>query len=153
MSLDEFERALEEDFRRSVNEPSTAARTFPRCKSPSAGEAEDMSRARSMKRMLAAAAADRRVRRRAPMQATRSLARDGGLGIASGEPRVITADKEPVKVVPENPGGKTVPNQDKAVYDSVGGAAAEAPKQKALVSSDEQPVDVVQRTPTPETPA
>ncbi|MGO7580691.1 hypothetical protein ACC699_39275, partial [Rhizobium ruizarguesonis] len=33
-----------------------------------------------------------------------------GLGIvASGGPRVIAADKEPVKVVPENPGGKTVP--------------------------------------------
>jgi hypothetical protein len=74
-----------------------------------------------------------------------------GLGgiISSGEPRVITADKEPVKVVPENPGGKTVPNQDKAVYDRVAGAAEE-PKQKALVSSDEEPVDVVQKTLTPE---
>jgi hypothetical protein len=73
-----------------------------------------------------------------------------GLSIAgSGEPRVITADKDPVKVAPENPGGKTVPNQDKAVYDRVAGAAEE-PKQKALVSSDEQPVDVVQRTLTPE---
>jgi hypothetical protein len=62
---------------------------------------------------------------------------------------VIAADKEPVKVVPENPGGKTVPNQDKAVYDRVAGSAEE-PKQKALVSSDEAPVDVVQRTLTPE---
>ncbi|MGO8264418.1 hypothetical protein ACC763_40980, partial [Rhizobium ruizarguesonis] len=73
-----------------------------------------------------------------------------GLGIvAYGEPRVITADKEPVKVVPENPGGKTVPNQDKAVYDRVAGSAEE-PKKKALVSSDEATVDVVQRTLTPE---
>ena len=34
---------------------------------------------------------------------------------------VITADNEPVKVKPENPGGKTVPNQDLAVYDRVSG--------------------------------
>ncbi|MDP9809319.1 hypothetical protein J2W42_002167 [Rhizobium tibeticum] len=149
-SLDEFERALEEDFRRSVNEPVQRRENVSQVQIQSAGEAEDMSRARSMKRMLAAAAAIV-VFGGVAYAGYTFLARDGGLGIASGEPRVITADKDPVKVVPENPGGKTVPNQDKAVYDSVGGAAAEAPKQKALVSSDEQPVDVVQRTLTPET--
>jgi hypothetical protein len=103
-----------------------------------------------MKRMLAAAAAIV-IFGGVAYAGYSFLARDGGLGIATGEPRVIVADKDPVKVVPENPGGKTVPNQDKAVYDSVGGAATEAPKQKSLVSSDEQPVDVVQRTLTPET--
>ncbi|MBB3394315.1 SPOR domain-containing protein [Rhizobium sp. BK060] len=149
-SLDEFERALEEDFRRSVNEPVQRRENVSQVQIQSASEAEDMSRARSMKRMLAAAAAIV-VFGGVAYAGYTFLARDGGLGIASGEPRVITADKDPVKVVPENPGGKTVPNQDKAVYDSVGGAAAEAPKQKALVSSDEQPVDVVQRTLTPET--
>ncbi|MEK1895899.1 MAG: SPOR domain-containing protein [Rhizobium sp.] len=149
-SLDEFERALEEDFRRSVNEPVQRRENVSQVQIQSAGEAEDMSRARSMKRMLAAAAAIV-VFGGVAYAGYTFLTRDGGLGIASGEPRVITADKDPVKVVPENPGGKTVPNQDKAVYDSVGGAAAEAPKQKALVSSDEQPVDVVQRTLTPET--
>ncbi len=149
-SFDEFERALEEDFRRSVNEPVQRRENVSQVQIQSASEAEDMSRARSMKRMLAAAAAIV-VFGGVAYAGYTFLARDGGLGIASGEPRVITADKEPVKVVPENPGGKTVPNQDKAVYDSVGGAAAEAPKQKALVSSDEQPVDVVQRTLTPET--
>jgi len=148
--LDEFERALEEDFRRSVNEPVQRRENVSQVQIQSASEAEDMSRARSMKRMLAAAAAIV-VFGGVAYAGYTFLARDGGLGIASGEPRVITADNEPVKVVPENPGGKTVPNQDKAVYDSVGGAAAEAPKQKALVSSDEQPVDVVQRTLTPET--
>ncbi|WP_160004442.1 SPOR domain-containing protein [Rhizobium sp. 18055] len=150
-SFDEFERALEEDFRRSVNEPVQQRReTVSEVQIQSASDAEDMSRARSMKRMLAGAVAV--VILGGVASAGYSfLARDGGLGIASGEPRVIVADKDPVKVVPENPGGKTVPNQDKAVYDSVGGAAAEAPKQKALVSSDEQPVDVVQRTLTPET--
>ncbi|CCM75448.1 SPOR domain-containing protein [Rhizobium mesoamericanum] len=149
-SLDEFERALEEDFRRSVNEPVQRRENISQVQIQSASEAEDMSRARSMKRMLAAAAAIV-VFGGVAYAGYTFLARDGGLGIASGEPRVITADKEPVKVVPDNPGGKTVPNQDKAVYDNVGGAAAEAPKQKALVSSDEQPVDVVQRTLTPET--
>ncbi|MBW9113198.1 SPOR domain-containing protein [Rhizobium cauense] len=149
-SFDEFERALEEDFRRSVNEPVQRRENVSQVQIQSASEAEDMSRARSMKRMLAAAAAIV-VFGGVAYAGYTFLARDGGLGIASGEPRVIVADKDPVKVVPENPGGKTVPNQDKAVYDSVGGAAAEAPKQKALVSSDEQPVDVVQRTLTPET--
>ena len=148
-SLDEFERALEEDFRRSVNEPVQRRENVSQVQIQSASEAEDMSRARSMKRMLAAAAAIV-VFGGVAYAGYTFLARDGGLGIATGEPRVITADKDPVKVVPDNPGGKTVPNQDKAVYDSVGGAAAEAPKQKALVSSDEQPVDVVQRTLTPE---
>ncbi len=150
-TFDEFERALEEDFRRSVNEPVQQRReNISEVQIQSASDAEDMSRARSMKRMLAAAAVVV-VFGGAAYAGYSFLARDGGLGIVSGEPRVITADKDPVKVVPENPGGKTVPNQDKAVYDSVGGAAAEAPKQKALVSSDEQPVDVVQRTLTPET--
>ncbi|QFY59941.1 SPOR domain-containing protein [Rhizobium grahamii] len=150
-TFDEFERALEEDFRRSVNEPVQQRReNISEVQIQSASDAEDMSRARSMKRMLAAAAVIV-VFGGAAYAGYSFLARDGGLGIVSGEPRVITADKDPVKVVPENPGGKTVPNQDKAVYDSVGGAAAEAPKQKALVSSDEQPVDVVQRTLTPET--
>lgn len=150
-TFDEFERALEEDFRRSVNEPVQQRReSISEVQIQSASDAEDMNRARSMKRMLAAAAVIV-VFGGAAYAGYSFLARDGGLGIVSGEPRVITADKDPVKVVPENPGGKTVPNQDKAVYDSVGGAAAEAPKQRALVSSDEQPVDVVQRTLTPET--
>jgi hypothetical protein len=149
--FDEFERALEEDFRRSVNEPLQQRReNISEVQIQSASDAEDMSRARSMKRMLAAAAVIV-VFGGVAYAGYSFLMRDGSIGIASGEPRVITADKEPVKVVPENPGGKTVPNQDKAVYDSVGGASAEAPKQKALVSSDEQPVDVVQRTLTPET--
>jgi hypothetical protein len=68
----------------------------------------------------------------------------------SGEPRVIAADSDPVKVAPENPGGTVVPNQDKAVYDRVAGDSTAAPKQKELVSSNEQPVDVVQKTLIPE---
>ncbi|OCW58867.1 hypothetical protein AWJ14_21050 [Hoeflea olei] len=69
---------------------------------------------------------------------------------ADGGPRIIRADKEPVKVLPENPGGVTVPNQDKAVYDRVAGRDSTASGQPALVNSAEEPVDVVQRTLDPE---
>jgi hypothetical protein len=148
--FDEFERALEEDFRRSVSEPVQRKENLSQVRIESASQAEDRNRARSMRRLLAAAAMIV-VFGGIAYGGYSFMSHGGSLGISSGEPRVITADKDPVKVVPENPGGKTVPNQDKAVYDSVGGAAAEAPKQKALVSSDEEPVDVVQRTLTPET--
>ena len=69
----------------------------------------------------------------------------------NGEPPVIRADSEPVKVVPENPGGLTVPNQDKAVYDRVAGDNANGdPGQPSLVTQSEEPVDIVQRTLDPE---
>ncbi len=147
--LDDFERALEEDFRRSVREPVERRENVSEVHIESASQAADFNRARSMRRLLAAAAM--LVVFAGGAYGIYAWVSNGpGLNIAStGEPRVITADKDPVKVVPENPGGKTVPNQDKAVYDRVAGSAEE-PKQKALVSSDEQPVDVVQRTLTPE---
>ncbi|MBB3913318.1 SPOR domain-containing protein [Rhizobium fabae] len=146
--LDDFERALEEDFRRSVREP-VERRETSEVRIESASQAADFSRARSMRRLLAGAVV-LVVFGGVGYGIYSSVWKGEGLGIvSSGEPRVIAADKEPVKVVPENPGGKTVPNQDKAVYDRVAGSAEE-PKQKALVSSDEAPVDVVQRTLTPE---
>jgi len=70
--------------------------------------------------------------------------------VNSGEPRIILADKEPAKIVPEDKGGQSVPNQDKAVYDKVAGANTEDPKQKTLISSSEDPIDVVQKTLAPE---
>ncbi|WP_132651310.1 SPOR domain-containing protein [Rhizobium sp. BK418] len=147
--LDDFERALEEDFRRSVREPVERRENVSEVHIESASQTADFNRARSMRRLLAAAAL--LVVFAGGAYGVYSWVSNGpGLSIvSSGEPRVIAADKDPVKVVPENPGGKTVPNQDKAVYDRVAGAAEE-PKQKALVSSDEAPVDVVQRTLTPE---
>ena len=74
----------------------------------------------------------------------------GDTTTADGAPRIIRADTEPVKVLPENPGGVTVPNQDKAVYDRVAGGDSSSPGQPALVNSAEEPVDVVQRTLDPE---
>lgn len=73
----------------------------------------------------------------------------GGGDTADG-PRIIRADKEPVKVLPENPGGVTVPNQDKAVYDRVAGGDAAQNGQPALVNTAEEPIDVVQRTLDPD---
>jgi hypothetical protein len=146
--LDEFERALEEDFRRSVREAAQPTENVTRMTFEASSVIADRRRVRSMRGVAVAAVA--------------VLALGGGAFaaynwishsttiLASGEPRIITADKDPVKVVPDNPGGKVVPNQDKAVYDRVAGDTTAAPKQKALVSSDEQPVDVVQKTLIPD---
>lgn len=73
------------------------------------------------------------------------------IGTRSGDgPPIIAASGDPIKVVPADPGGKTVPNQDKAVYDRVAGAGASQPTQKSLITSSEEPLDVVQRTLRPE---
>lgn len=74
----------------------------------------------------------------------------GGSDAPDGGPRIIRADKEPVKVAPENPGGLSVPNQDKAVYDRVAGTDAAGATQPKLVTTAEEPVDVVQRTLDPD---
>ena len=58
---------------------------------------------------------------------------------ANGEPPTITADKEPLKVQPENPGGVEIPNQNAQVYDRAG-----ADKQTRVVNREEQPIDVQQ---------
>lgn len=145
--FDEFERALEEDFRRSYREAASPVENVARM-------------------TLNPAAANRRparpVRNLATAAAVIAVLGLGAYGVYgwvrhgspissfSGEPRVITADANPVKVAPENPGGTVVPNQDKAVYDRVAGDGTAAPKQKELVSSNEQPVDVVQKTLIPE---
>lgn len=65
-----------------------------------------------------------------------------GGGITSGDPVIIRSDNQPVKMQPENPGGATVPNQDKAVYERVAGTIPQNPEQKSLVSAQEDPVDL-----------
>ncbi|WP_047454559.1 SPOR domain-containing protein [Rhizobium rhizogenes] len=146
--FDEFERALEEDFRRTYREASTPVENVARMTLNPAVQAIRRP-ARSFRGMATAAA----------LIAVFGLGAYGVYGWVrhgspissfSGEPRVITADADPVKVAPVNPGGTVVPNQDKAVYDRVAGDGATAPKQKQLVSSNEQPVDVVQKTLIPE---
>ena len=146
-----FEKALEQDLKRSYEGEKGFAGAVNRIPLQSTAEEIDYDEPRpSRARLLAASAAGVLV-----------LLAGGGLYawmtgsessvLGSGEPVVIAADKEPVKVVPENKGGKTVPNQDKAVYDRVAGAAVDDPKQPSLISSSEEPVDVVQKTLIPET--
>ncbi|GLR49403.1 SPOR domain-containing protein [Shinella yambaruensis] len=149
--VDDFERALEEDFRRSLNQPERMAIPVDpgQANTLYAGDGYDEEQSRPRRGLLIAAS-------------IAALLMVGGGGVyawsafsggaaGSGEPRVILADKEPVKIVPEEKGGKTVPNQDKAVYDRVAGDTAATPQQEQLVTSTEEPVDVVQRTLTPET--
>lgn len=146
--FDAFERALEEDFRRSLQNPSKG-------RTPPAGRISldqvAATRRRSGRPLFLALAASVVVVGAAAAGGAYFWLGSGSSETAtSGEPRVIMADKDPIKVAPENPGGKSVPNQDKAVYDRVAGASVADPKQTSLISTDEEPVDVVQRTLLPE---
>ncbi|MBP1856715.1 SPOR domain-containing protein [Rhizobium herbae] len=151
--FDEFEKAMEEDFRLSLSQRQDADPSSDRLAVGSGYAANndyDDDQSGSGKRRLILLAA-----------AVAGLAIFGGVGVyafmggsgsalSGGEPKIILADKSPVKMVPVEKGGKTVPNQDKAVYDRVAGAQDTTPQQGTLVSSTEEPVDVVQRTLTPE---
>ena len=151
--FDEFEKAMEEDFRRSLSQPQDNDPSSDRLAVGSGYAANndyDDERRGSGRRRLALLAAT-----------VAGLAIFGGVGVyafmggtgsslSGGEPKIILADKSPVKMVPVEKGGKTVPNQDKAVYDRVAGAQDTTPQQGTLVSSTEEPIDVVQRTLTPE---
>ncbi|ASW06466.1 SPOR domain-containing protein [Rhizobium sp. 11515TR] len=144
--FDEFERALEEDFRRSYREAATPVENVARM---TLNPAANRRPVRSVRGMVTTAAVI--VVLGVGAYGAYSWIRHGApISSFSGEPRVIAADSDPVKVAPENPGGTVVPNQDKAVYDRVAGDSTAAPKQKELVSSNEQPVDVVQKTLIPE---
>jgi hypothetical protein len=147
--LDDFERALEEDFRRSLATPLQASDERHADQGAYMQDLDGEQSGRSVRRWIA------------PLAAVGILAVCGAGAYAwlgssvtgaggNGEPIVIAADSEPVKVAPVNPGGKTVPNQDKAVYDRVAGAAAQTPRQEQLISSSEEPVDVVQKTLMPD---
>lgn len=67
----------------------------------------------------------------------------------SNEPVIIKADNSPIKEVPADPGGASVPNQDQAVYEQVEGNDVSVANQSTLVKSTEEPVDIVQRTLNP----
>ena len=58
---------------------------------------------------------------------------------ASGEPPIIKAESDPLKIKPENPGGVEIPNQNAQVYERGG-----PDKQTRVVNREEQPVDVQQ---------
>jgi hypothetical protein len=146
LDLDDFERALEEDFRRSFAE--NRAGTPDRVSlAPVHAEATPAKGGRSWIVMAGAATI---------------IVLFGGAGVYAfmtgntrilnpTDPKIILADTDPVKIVPDDPGGKLVPNQNKAVYDRVAGEKVDGTKQESLVTSDEVPIDVVQRTLMPET--
>ncbi|OAP34513.1 sporulation protein [Sinorhizobium glycinis] len=151
--FEEFEKAMEEDFQRSMSERRSAAQEVERQAAMPRAESDDFAEQgygrRSQRTMLLAASVAGVI----ILGGAAVYAWMGGSGaVLSGDgPKIILADKDPVKIVPEQKGGKTVPNQDKAVYDRVAGDHSNAPRQEALVSSTEEPMDVVQKTLTPET--
>ncbi|MCF6370718.1 SPOR domain-containing protein [Rhizobium halophilum] len=144
LDLDDFERALEEDFRRSLTTPLPQQSRLDPNMAYNAQTSGDGSR-----RSFAALALPLAIAGVVVAGGSIAYALFGGENssiASSGEPIIIAADTDPVKVLPKDPGGKTVPNQDKAVYDRVAGQVPEAPKQEALISTNEEPVDVVQKT-------
>lgn len=72
-----------------------------------------------------------------------NLASEGGV---SNEPVIIKANNSPIKEVPADPGGTSVPNQDLAVYNQVEGNDTSVASQPSLVEATEEPLDIVQRT-------
>lgn len=150
--FDAFERALEHDLQRSFEANKDYSAGAPKRTAISQhGEDLNVGEPRSPRRMIVAASIAAVVLAvgAGGIYTWMSGTADGVL--TSGEPPVILADKDPVKIVPEDKGGQSVPNQDKAVYDRVEGAATSDPKQESLISSSENPVDVVQKTLIPET--
>jgi hypothetical protein len=149
--VDEFERALEQDFRRSMQEAAETRASGERIAPTNISQQvrySDDERGGGRRWVV-------------PVAAVLGLVLVGGGAYAlmfggssgagsNGAPVIISADSEPTKVVPDNPGGRVVPNQDKAVYDRVAGGVPADPKQPSLISTNEQPVDVVQRTLIPE---
>ncbi len=63
----------------------------------------------------------------------------GSSSITGGEPVLITANNEPTKVQPQNPGGVEIPNQNKQIYERANQDGA-----TKIVNREEQPVDVQQ---------
>ncbi|HEY9056232.1 MAG TPA: SPOR domain-containing protein [Aurantimonas sp.] len=67
----------------------------------------------------------------------------GDIAGDSGDMLIVRADTDPVKVAPKDPGGRAIPNQNKAVYERVQSADADiVPAQQTLVTAAEEPVDL-----------
>lgn len=146
--FDVFEKALEEDFRRSLDTQysfgAKKAGALPEV--PDIDEEEFEEEEPSSARRWIAIAAAAAIVLVGGGGVFAWMKSGGGEILGGGEPKIVMADKDPVKVVPANPGGKSVPNQNKAVYDRVSGASTDQPAQKNLISQDEEPMDVAQRT-------
>ncbi len=66
---------------------------------------------------------------------------DGGTPV-TGEAPIIKADTDPVKIKPEDPGGRQIANQDKASYETVADTGAENNTQDSLISNTEEPAEL-----------
>lgn len=75
----------------------------------------------------------------------------GAGGVGDDGSLLIKADAEPYKIAPVDPGGKTIPNQNKAVYQKVAGAssATTPPKQASLETAMEEPIDIAEEEDAP----
>jgi hypothetical protein len=63
----------------------------------------------------------------------------GRHSVLSGEPPLIEAKTDPVKIQPQSPGGVEIPNQNKQIYER-----ANSDTQTKVVNREEQPVDIRQ---------
>lgn len=60
-----------------------------------------------------------------------------------GAPPIIAAEAGPIRIPPENPGGTTVPDQDKQIYERIAGAdPSVAPAESELAPPPETPQDL-----------
>ena len=59
-----------------------------------------------------------------------------------GAPPIIAAEPGPIRVAPENPGGVTVPDQDKQIYERIAGTAGVEEPAEALAAPPETPQDL-----------
>ena len=80
-----------------------------------------------------------RPRRRGARRRRGLLASAASAAITGGEPPLIKANNEPIKVQPQNPGGVEIPNQNKQIYER-----ANQSGETKVVNREEQPVDVQQ---------
>lgn len=64
-----------------------------------------------------------------------------GFGSQDGSPIIVAASDEEVRVKPDDPGGKTIPNQDRTVYETLTGANNSIVKdESSLVDRAEKPI-------------
>lgn len=57
----------------------------------------------------------------------------------SGDPVVVAADSNPVRIKPDDPGGREIPNQDRTVYNTLDSEEDDPKRESRLVVRSEEP--------------